>query len=106
MQTHISPRRDFQGLDQRRKEAGRLFAAGKMILAEIARELKASRQSVSRWYKEWRRGGIVALRGAGRAGRKPKLDQGQLRQIEKALRQGSQAHGFGTDLAGNSVRLA
>lgn len=47
MQTHVSPRRDFQGLEQRRKQAGRLFAAGKMLLAEIARELKASRQSVS-----------------------------------------------------------
>ena len=98
MQTHISPRRDFQGLEQRRKQAGRLFAAGKMILAEIARELKASRQSVSRWYAEWRRGGAAALRGAGRAGRKPKLDRGQLRQVEKVLRQGAQAHGFGTDL--------
>jgi transposase len=98
MQTHISPRRDFQGLEQRRKQAGRLFAAGKMLLAEIARELKASRQSVSRWYVEWRSGGAAALRGAGRAGRKPKLDTGQLRQIDRALRQGAQAHGFGTDL--------
>ena len=98
MRTPISPRRDFQGLEQRRKQAGRLFAAGKMPLAEIARELKASRQSVSRWYAEWRRGGSSALRGAGRAGRKPKLDRGQLREVEKALRQGARSHGFGTDL--------
>ena len=85
-------------MEQRRKQAGRLFAAGKMILAEIARELKASRQSVSRWYAEWRRGGSSALRGAGRAGRKPKLDRGQLRQVEKALRQGARSHGFVTNL--------
>ena len=85
-------------MERRRKQAGRLFAAGKMNLAEIARELKASRQSVSRWYAEWRRGGSSALRGAGRAGRKPKLDRGQLRQVEKALRQGARAQGFGTDL--------
>ena len=39
-----------------RKQAGRLFAAGKMIHAAIARELRVSRQSVSRWYAEWRRG--------------------------------------------------
>src|SRR2546426_8953010 len=91
MRTRISPRRDFQGLERRRKQAGRLFAAGKMILAEIARELKASRQSVSRWYGEWRRGGSSALRGAGRAGRKPKLDRGQLRQVGKALRPGGPA---------------
>jgi transposase len=85
-------------LEQRRKQAGRLFAAGKMRLSEIARELNASRQSVSRWHAEWRSGGTAALRGAGRAGRKANLDTGQIRQIDKALRQGAQAHGFGTDL--------
>jgi transposase len=69
-----------------------------MILAEIARELKTSRQSVSRWYTEWRRGGSSALRAAGRAGRKPKLNPAQLRQVEKALRRGARSHGFGTDL--------
>ena len=85
-------------MNDRRKRAARLFAAGKMILAEIARELKVSRQSVSRWYAEWGRRGASALRGAGRAGRKPKLDGGQLRQVEKALRKGARAHGFDTDL--------
>ena len=69
-----------------------------MILAEIARELKASRQSVSRWYADWKRRGPSAMKGAGRAGRKPKLNEGQLRQIDKALREGARAHGFGTDL--------
>lgn len=98
MRTRFSPRRDFQGLEQRRKQAGRLFAAGKMILAEIARELRASRQSVSRWYAEWRRGGSTALRGAGRAGRKPKLDGKQLKKVDEAVRQGARSHGFGTDL--------
>ena len=82
----------------RRKQAARLFAAGKMILASIARELKVSRQSVTRWYREWRKGGASALRGAGRAGRKPKLEQRQLRQLDRALRQGARAHGFDTDL--------
>jgi len=46
---------------ERRKQAGRLFAAGKMIHAAIARELRVSRQSVSRWYAEWRRGGAGGL---------------------------------------------
>jgi transposase len=36
--------------------------------------------------------------GAGRAGRRPKLDGAQLKQVDEALRQGAQAHGFGTDL--------
>jgi len=98
MQTHFRQRRDFEAMAQRRKRAARLFAAGKMILARIARELQVSRQSASRWYEQWRRGGGRALRGAGRAGRKPKLEREQLRQVEAALRKGARAHGFDTDL--------
>src|SRR5256884_931762 len=98
MHTPFSPRRDFGGMEQRRNRAGRLFAAGKLILAAIARELRVSRQSVSRWYRDWRRGGAGALRGAGRAGRKPKLNAKQLPQIAKELRRGARAHGFTTDL--------
>jgi len=98
MRASVPPRRDFRQLEHRRKQAARWFQAGKMIHAAIARELKVSRQSVSRWYTEWRRGGTPALRGAGRSGRKPKLDDQQLQQVEKALLQGARAHGFGTDL--------
>ena len=98
MQTHFRQRRDFGAMAQRRKQAARLFAAGKMILARIARELQVSRQSVSRWYEQWERGGSGALRGAGRAGRKPKLEREQLRRVEVALRKGAKAHGFDTDL--------
>ncbi len=98
MQKPIPPRRDFRHLEQRRQRAARLFAAGKLSLAEIARELQVSRQSVSRWYAEWKKGGRHALRAAGRAGRKPKLNRQQLQQVEQALRQGARAHGFATDL--------
>ncbi len=98
MPARVRPRRDFQQLEHRRKQAGRLFAAGKMILAAIARQLKVSRQSVSRWYTEWRSGGARALDGAGRAGRKPRLAPRQLRKVERVLRQGARANGFDTDL--------
>jgi transposase len=53
---------------------------------------------VSRWYTEWKSGGVRALNAAGRAGRKPKLDLRQLRKVERTLRQGSRANGFDTDL--------
>jgi transposase len=98
MPSHVPPRRDFSQLEQRRKEAGRMFAAGKLILSSIARELKVSRQSVSRWYAEWKNGGTVALKGAGRAGRKSRMEAGQLLKVERALRRGPRAHGFETDL--------
>ena len=93
-----APRRDFATLAQRRRRAARLFAAGKMTQAEIARQLGASRQSVSRWYVAWQRDQPGWLAGAGRAGRKPKLDKRQRKVLDKALRQGAPAHGFGTAL--------
>jgi transposase len=85
-------------MQERRRRAARLFAAGKRSQAEIARELHISRQSVSRWFGAWRQEKPNWIRGAGRAGRRPKLDGAQLKQVDKALRQGAQAHGFGTDL--------
>lgn len=70
----VAPRRDFKGMEQRRREAARLFRQG-VSQAEVARRLGVSRQSVSRWYADWSEGGASALKGAGRAGRLPKLDR-------------------------------
>lgn len=78
-------------------QAARLFRDG-AILASVARSVQVSRQSVTRWYRQWRKGGMAALRGAGRAGRKAKLDRPHLEQVDRALRPGARAHGFGTDL--------
>lgn len=97
MDIHVAPRRDFRALELRRRRAARLFAVGE-IMAEVARALRVSRQSVSRWYQAWRRGGRTALRGAGRAGRKPKLTPVELARVDQALRQGARTHGFATDL--------
>ena len=93
-----APRRDFAAMRERRRRAARLFAAGKRSQAEIARELDISRQSVSRWFKAWRQDKPNWIRGAGRAGRRPQLDKAQLKQVDKALRQGAQACGFATNL--------
>jgi transposase len=98
MATHTAPRRDFQGLEVRRRRAARLFAAGRETQGAIARLLGVSRQSVMRWYRAWRRGGRAALRGAGRAGRKPRLSREQLSRVEAALREGPRAHGFRANL--------
>lgn len=90
-------RRDFEGMEKRRKQAARMFARG-VTQADVARQLAVSRQSVSRWYADWVAGGAKALKAAGRAGRMPRLTQAQLAQIDRALRKGPLAHGFGTDL--------
>ena len=96
--TRLRRPRDFQQLEQRRRQAARLFAAGKLSQAEIARVLRVSRQSVGRWYIAWKRDGVEALRAAGRAGRKPKLNAQQRELVDQALRKGARAHGFRTDL--------
>jgi transposase len=83
---------------ERRRRAARLFAGGRRSQAEIARELNISRQSVSRWYEAWRRNTSDWIAGAGWAGHRPKLDPAQLQLVDEVLRQGAQAHSYGTDL--------
>lgn len=97
MATRIRPRRDFGALESRRKDAARLFARGESQAA-VAELLQVSRQSVSRWYAQWDQGGTRALKGTGRAGRKPRLSAEDLRRVETALRRGAPAHGFDTEL--------
>jgi transposase len=90
-------RRDFLGLEQRRNQAAELFAQGE-TQAWVARRLKASRQSVSRWYQQWKKSGVKGLQAAGRAGRKPRLTRAQLQKVDAALRQGARKHGFAAEL--------
>lgn len=97
MKTKHRPRRDFEALERRRKRAAAFFEKG-LQQAEVMRELKVSRQSVSRWFKQWKKGGKSGLKGAGRAGRKPRIGKLELRKVEKVLRKGARAHGFTGDL--------
>jgi transposase-like protein len=64
MKRSSAPRRDFAAMQERRRRAARLFAAGKRSQAEIARELDISRQSVSRWFEAWRQDKPNWIRGA------------------------------------------
>lgn len=91
------PKRDFVSLTQRRLHAARLFAAGHTPAA-VGRRLGVSRQSSTRWRAVYLRQGRDALHGAGRAGRKPKLNPVQLQQMENALREGPQVLGYDTPL--------
>lgn len=97
MVAHKTHPRDFAGLEARRRQAARLFRKGE-TQAWVARQLKASRQSISRWHQQWKSGGVQGLRAAGRAGRKPRLSASQLGKVDAALRQGARQHGFSADL--------
>ena len=93
----MSLRRDFEALQQRRRDAARLFATG-VPQAEVARRLKVSRQSVSRWFQAWSEQGEAGLTGAGRAGRLSRLSDEQRARVDAELRRGPAAHGYETQL--------
>ena len=97
MGTTRRARRDFAVLRARRMQAAKLFEQGHRQ-AEVARRLRVSRPSVHRWYQGWRRQGRAGLRGAGRAGRQPRLSSKDLRWLEGALLQGPAAWGVRTHL--------
>jgi transposase len=82
-------------LERRRLRAVKLFDQG-LSQAEVARKVGVHRQSASRWFKVWQTNGAQALKKAGRAGRKPRLTDENLNQLERALKEGPEAHGFGT----------
>ncbi|KAA8939194.1 helix-turn-helix domain-containing protein, partial [Mycobacterium sp.] len=93
----VRQRRDFEELQRRRRKAAKLFAKG-VPQAEVARRLKVSRQSVSRWHQRWREQGQEALVDAGRVGRPPRLTAEQKAWVEKELLRGPTAHGYATQL--------
>ena len=97
MKTLIRSRRDFGALKARRMTAAELFTQGHRQ-AEIARRLRVSRQTASRWHAAWRRTGSQGLRGAGRAGRRPRLDFFARQQVTVALAKGALSWGFSTEL--------
>ena len=86
-------RRDFAALEERRMEAARLLRQG-LSQSQVARQVGVHRQSVSRWARELEQSGVRGLRQAKRSGRPPKLSPTQLRDLERALKRGSEAFGF------------
>ena len=82
---------------QRRMKAAEMFRRGRRQV-DVAEKLGVSQPTASRWYQTWLAGGREALVGAGRAGRKPKLSDEQLAQVEAALLKGPKANGFPTEM--------
>lgn len=91
-------KRDFAALEKRRLEAVRLIFEEGLHQSEAARRVGAAQQSVNGWVKRYREEGQAGLCKAGRAGRKPLLDQQQLEQLQAMLLEGPEAHGFPTPL--------
>jgi len=90
-------KRDFEALEARRLRAAGLFQQGESQ-AEVARVLGVHRQTVYRWAQRFQSQGRAALKKAGRAGRKPRLNSAQLRRIAQELKRGPEVLGYETSL--------
>jgi transposase len=77
--------------------AAEMFGRGKRQV-DVAAELGVSAQTASRWYRVWQEQGSAGLAGAGRAGRRRKLTDEQLAEVEAALLAGPRASGFATEM--------
>jgi transposase len=91
-------KRDFVALEKRRFQAVHLLEKGDLNQSEVARRLHVSRQTVSRWADEFRRGGGEALKKAGRAGRKPALSEADRERLQELLLQGPERLAYETPL--------
>ena len=88
---------DRSELEARRIEAGKLLRRG-VRPAEVARRLSVSRTSVGRWQQALAAGGRRGLHGAPRTGRPPLLDANDQKRLIAALKAGSLAQGYSSDL--------
>jgi transposase len=93
----MRPKGSAKELEVRRQMAGRLLQEGKGV-REVARLVKASPSSVSRWNQALREGGLEALRAKPHGGRRARLTAKQKRTLEQVLVEGPLAAGFTTDL--------
>ena len=90
-------KRDFDALERRRLQALKLLQEG-YNQSEVARRIKVCSQTVSRWATTVSVQGEKALSAAGRAGRKPLLDDQQRQQLIARLLEGPERLGYETPL--------
>lgn len=97
--THTLPssHRDRTALERRRLQAAKLFTKGR-TQAEVARQLKVTREAARKWHQAWLQSGPEALKSAGQPGPKPRLTPEKLKQVERALLLGPTAFGFATQI--------
>jgi putative transposase len=79
-----------------RMQAAEMFAHG-LARTEVARRLRVSRMSASRWHRVWQDGGAEALASKGPGGLPCRLDEHQLARLAAELERGPAAHGWNED---------
>jgi transposase len=86
-------------LEERRLAAGRLWQAGHLSHAAIARQMGVSRTAVSTWAEPLRQspGDLRSLKSKAVPGRPPRLTTDQWQHLLQVLRRGALQAGFDTD---------
>jgi transposase len=82
---------------RKRVKAARLLQAGKPA-AQVASEVGVARQTVYTWKRVIDESGVDGLRAMVDVGRPGQLSADDFVWLGAALREGAQAHGFGTEL--------
>ena len=94
----MRPHESQSELEKRRRRAIALLKQGKASLSDVARQVGASKSSVSRWQQAYQESGSKALRPKEIPGRPPKLSSEEKTQLEQVLLAGPLAAGYRTDL--------
>lgn len=84
-------------LEQRRRQAIALLEQ-EMRPAQVARIVKTSRASVTRWKQAYEARGGKGLDARAHPGKPPKLTRQQRRRLVVLLKQGARKHGYNTAL--------
>ena len=82
---------------ERRREAARLFRAGEVSQASIARRLGVTPAAVSQWRARWRHGGERRLQARTKSGRPARLTAAQWARLGRVVDRGALAAGFDTE---------
>lgn len=82
---------------RKRVKAARLLQANKPV-AQVAQAVGVARQTVYTWKRVLDESGVDGLRAMVDVGRPGQLSPADFKWLDTALRQGAQAHGFGTEL--------
>ena len=96
MAKHDSPSSKAAHGTATRGAAAVLFAR-RVPQGEVARRLRISRATASRWHRTWREGGAGALLGRRRLGRPPRLAPAQLAALRRSLLRAPRVLGLPVD---------
>ena len=93
----MSDEHRLKEMKERRVQGARLLQSG-VHPAEVARRVGVSRQSVMRWERRLKSGGLKQVARIGKRGRPAQLSDVQLSELARVLKAGSIAAGYANEM--------